>query len=145
MRLRMNRMLMEVRKSENNKLETLYRSRFARRYSDCADSSAHLSRHTFFDPKRSALRSFEFPLLRVSLKYRLIRHKDCRSSLPRFSADAVLDHPRGRFEGLSLRKRAGFYGPSGRSHRGASPNRREDRRKFRKRKHSVCSPSTTVT
>jgi Protein of unknown function (DUF2917) len=69
-----------VRKSENNKLETLYRSRFARRY--CADSSAHLSRHTFFDPKRSALRSFEFPLLRVSLKYRLIRHKDCRSSLP---------------------------------------------------------------
>src|SRR5215831_10938619 len=53
----------------------------------------------------------------------------------------VLDNPRGRFEGLSPGKRAGFYGPSGRSHRGSSPNRHGDRREFRK--HSVSSPTIT--
>jgi hypothetical protein len=38
-------------------------------------------------------------------------------------------------------KRAGFYSPSGRSHRGSSPNRHGDRREFRK--YSVSSPTIT--
>lgn len=44
------------------------------------------------------------------------------------------DHPGGGFEGSSPGERAGFYCPSGRSHRGASLDRYGDRCKFRKRK-----------